>query len=312
MNDTVNVSIGIVTHNSSSLIASCLENIQELFGELYPIVIFDNNSKDETKTIVRTQFPQAKIIESDLNYGFGFGVNKILENATSKYVLLINPDVTLNKSSIRPLEEELENNPKTIVCAPLTLDSKGNPEFNVRRFPKLRTQLFESLLGGNIAMRISQSELVVDTKNYSAMSKIDWIKGAIWMIRRNDFVKLGGMRNDFFLYSEETEFAWRAKAAGYQLSIASESSATHIGGDSDTDPLLFSLLALNKIYMMKLTSKKLNAQILRVILVLGSLVRINKPASRIALTYLIKSYSNFENQRLDIIEKLNGTIAANR
>jgi|GEM_PF-6395361 len=308
MQTSANVSIGIVTYNSADLIDKSLSNVYDLYSDLYPVIVFDNNSTDETKTLIRTRFPNVEIIESESNFGFGFGVNQLMKRCNTKHLFLLNPDVSLNSETIQPLIDKLENDSGLVVCAPTTFDKNGNPEFNVRIFPNIRTQFFESILGGKLANRFAQSEQITDVNSYPDIEDIDWIKGAIWLINKQAFESIGGMRDDFFLYSEETEFAWRAKLKGYKFSIATGSSATHIGGESDTNPLLFSLLCLNKLHFMKVIGKPISLQLIRLSLITGSMLRFHKPASRRAFLDLIASFKNLEASRVSIIQELNGTI----
>ena len=302
------LTIGIVTHNSGDVIENCLSSIKTHYPDRFRIIIADNDSADSTHEIVTSQFPQVEIFNTGKNYGFGYGVNYLLSKASTKYVLVLNADIEILPGTIEPLINTMNHGDMCVVSAPVTVNSENDLEGNIRRFPGLVNQFFESVIGGKIASKINKSETVTDPKEYTTTHKVDWIKGAIWCIRRETFENLGGMRTDFFLYSEETEFAHRAAVNGFHSIIVSDSKAMHMGGESDTNQLLYTLLALNKIFYMKLSSGKIQAQIMRIILIIALLLRINKTQCRFALKSMIRSLAGFEKERLKIISKLNGTL----
>ena len=301
-------SIGIVTYNSEAIIDNCLKNIASNCATEIEVSIFDNNSSDSTKEKIKADFPKVNLIESSNNQGFAYGVNRLVENSSSEYILIMNPDVTINKNTLDCLIETLDTNPDCVVSAPITLDLKGNPENNARRFPSITTQFFESIFGGELARKLNKSEQLKGPKGDTKYFETEWIKGAIWMIRKQLFLEIGKMREDFFLYSEETEFALRAYLKGYKFLLNSNSEAQHVGGDSDINPLLYTLLSLNKIHMFKIHSKNLQAQVIRLLLLIGSTLRFFKPTSKKLRKSIIKSFSNFEKERLSVITELGGKI----
>ncbi len=64
-------------------------------------------------------------------------------------------------------------------------------------------------------------------KNPTAISQVDWVKGALFMIRKEIFEKLGGFDDNIFMYAEDMELCFRAKKAGYKVSFYPEVNIIH-------------------------------------------------------------------------------------
>lgn len=303
------ITIGVVTYNSANVISECLNSIEMTCGKSIQVIVCDNNSNDETVNIVKTDYPFVEIINTGANYGFGYGVNTIIEHSKSPYVLILNADIRIETSTVEPLIETLEQYPKCVIASPVTFSSENNIEGNIRAFPSVKHQLFESMLGGSIAERLGQSEIIRNEIQSENPQVVDWIKGAIWCVRKDQFIDLGKMRTDFFLYSEETEFAARVSDAGLTSMITARAKAVHLGGKSDENSLLYSLLHLNKIYYFKIRGQKLSAQCIRLILMLGMLLRINKPQCRAGFISILKSFFGLDRERKSLIKALGGSIS---
>lgn len=302
------LTIGIVTHNSSDVLQNCLSSIFDNYGDEYRVVIVDNNSTDSTHELVTFQFPNVEIYNTGANYGYGFGVNKVISYCQTPYVLVLNADIEINKNTIKPLIESLENDESITLVAPVTRNKGGEIEGNIRRFPSVLRQFGESFLGGKISKKLNLSETVDNEKAYETNRDVEWIKGAIWCVRRSDFIALARMRTDFFLYSEETEFAYRCSKANKRCMVVASSWATHLGGASDTNPLLYTLLTLNKLRYSKITMRGFEYLTLRAIVVFGLIFRISKPQARRALISLVYASFGLESERHKIIKELGGVL----
>src|ERR1035438_5089545 len=93
------ICVSIVTRNSENVIQECLKSILEQTFKEYLIYIYDNASIDETLDII-IKYKDERIIlkRSENNIGFCGGHNYNISNSKSKYVILVNPDVILEKN----------------------------------------------------------------------------------------------------------------------------------------------------------------------------------------------------------------------
>ena len=98
----MDLSIIIVTYNSSAYIQACLRSILEQMREIdHEVIIVDNASSDETIRMIEQEFPRVTLIPNPLNLGFARANNLGLQKARGEFVLLINPDTRWKRGDIR-------------------------------------------------------------------------------------------------------------------------------------------------------------------------------------------------------------------
>src|SRR5947209_18172643 len=86
------LAIIIVSTNEGHWLPECLTSVYEHAGDAsLDVVVVDNESKDGTREIVESGFPQARVVNSR-NRGFAHGNNRGMETTTARYVLFLNPD----------------------------------------------------------------------------------------------------------------------------------------------------------------------------------------------------------------------------
>lgn len=56
----------------------------------------------------------------------------------------------------------------------------------------------------------------IDNGQYDRQTEVDYVSGAAMLVKRGVLKKIGGMRKELFMYSEETEWAMRMKKAGFK------------------------------------------------------------------------------------------------
>jgi len=106
------VSIIILTYNSEKYIGDCLKSISEQTYKDIEVIVVDNNSNDGTKRILREIKGGQRVIENSINLGYAGGNNVGIEASKGEYVILLNPDVVLDKNFIQEIINSFEKNPK--------------------------------------------------------------------------------------------------------------------------------------------------------------------------------------------------------
>lgn len=187
------ITIIIVTHNSSLVIGECLDKIKDC---THPIIIVDCKSSDNTITKIETTNPSIKIFSSKTNLGYGNANNLGATKATSKYLLFLNPDALITPTTISTVLESLSKNPKIGVAGVQINDTKHTE----------RT-------AGNI---LYQSDIL----------------GAVFFIKSEIFDQLNGFDRNIFLYGEENDLCSRVEKAGYENAVILDAKAAHINQGS--------------------------------------------------------------------------------
>lgn len=242
------VTFVIVTYNSADVLRDCLDALPGAVGAAgqFAVIVVDNGSADASLAIA-SSWGATRVVSTGRNAGYAAGVNAGCRHSDpGAPVMILNPDVRLSAGSVGPMLQTLTGQVGIVV--PLLLDSSGQLVPSLRREPSVLRALGEAVLGGRLAGRIpALGEVVVARGAYSLATRSDWATGCAVLIAPDCRRVVGEWDERFFLYSEETDFAARARDAGFLLALAPGASATHLGGESRTSPTLWALLTRNRI-----------------------------------------------------------------
>ena len=130
----------------SGLVKNCIKTVLESdLGFEYEIVVVDNNSKDGVAQLLKEQFPNVKLIESDKNLGMGGGNNIGMREANGEYILILNPDIHLFPDSIKQMIEHIESNPEIGLLAPKLLNPDKTLQHACYRWHNFWTPVFHGV-----------------------------------------------------------------------------------------------------------------------------------------------------------------------
>jgi N-acetylglucosaminyl-diphospho-decaprenol L-rhamnosyltransferase len=240
----VEVDVVVVSYRSRHHLRRCVEPLTEIAG-VRPIVV-DNASPDASLEAV-SDLP-VQTIQLDENRGFAAGTNAGWRAGRSPYVLLLNPDATIDAASIRLLVGILEENPRVGAAAPKIQRSDGSFEQSMRRFPTLRSTYARAFFLHRLFPRaVWAGELVLEPEAYTRPASPDWVSGACLLVRRSVLERLGGLDEGFFMYCEDKDLCRRMHDLGYELRFEPAALAAHEGGASAPRPSLLPVLAQSRV-----------------------------------------------------------------
>ena len=217
------VSVCIVTYNSAQDIEDCLHAVQRQSFPLASIVVVDNASTDGTREVLARCGDGIRLILNERNNGFAGGQNQaIAASAPSDYVLVLNPDVSLDPDYIAEIVAIMERDPRIGSAAgmlvradrPDTMDSAGLVLRQDRN-----------------AADLAAGE---PTADWTSPREIFGVSGAAAVYRRAmiEDVTDGGQffDEDFFAYKEDVDVAWRARHLGWTAVYVPSARAVHRRG----------------------------------------------------------------------------------
>lgn len=224
----------IVTYNGMKWIKNTLSSVIDSSH----VIVVDNNSSDNTVAFIKKGFPSVKIFEETVNHGFGIANNigisyAIKQNADA--VFLLNQDASLEKDTLKILEEAAENNEYGIL-SPLHLN--GNGEQVDYHFLKVTSPFSAGRLTSDLILK-KMSQKIYDVK---------FINAAAWFIPKRVFYIVGGFDPLFFLYGEDDNYCQRVLYHEFKIGIVPNAKIFH---DSEN----------NNIQLSKAGSKKYFSQI---------------------------------------------------
>lgn len=240
----------VVTHNSRALLAEFARSLDTGLEGIagHRLVVVDNASEDGTPEAVATVLPHATLVRQADNSGYAAGINAgIAAAGPSRAVLVLNPDVRLGSGCARRLVDALAL-PATGIAVPRLLGGGGQLQRSLRRDPSVARALAAAVAGGERAGRIGRlGEVITDPGFYEASRVVDWASGAVMALSRRCVESVGPWDESFFLYSEEVDFALRARDRGFLVRYVPDATAVHLGGAAPSSPRLWSLMTVNRV-----------------------------------------------------------------
>lgn len=223
------VAVIILNWNGENLLRRFLPDvIKSTDSNIADIIVADNGSTDNSVKVLRTEFPEVKLIEFSENYGFAEGYNRAINATQYKYTVLLNSDVATTPEWINVLYDYMEANPQVGACQP-KIRSVEEPEkfeyagasggfLDCNGYPYCRGRIF--------------STVECDRGQYDDIISIFWATGAALMVRSELYISAGGLDKDFFAHMEEIDLCWRILLSGYDIKAIPGSVVYHLGGGS--------------------------------------------------------------------------------
>lgn len=233
--------VAIVTWRAAALTIQCLEALEKEL-QANPdarAIVVDNDSGDGTAEAIEQAIQQrgwgawAELIRSPRNGGFSFGNNFALRHGLGKFpefdrFLLLNPDTLIRPGAIQALRRFLDDHPRAAVAGGRCEYADREPQDSAFRFPGIISEFASQLRLG--AFDKLFSGCLVITGNHDRPVQVDWVTGALMMIRREVLQTVGYLDEGYFLYYEETDHMFRMRRAGWEVWHVPEARAVHLVG----------------------------------------------------------------------------------
>ncbi|MGC9333114.1 MAG: glycosyltransferase family 2 protein [Anaerolineae bacterium] len=234
----------VVSWNVSDLLRRCLHSLLDPAkatpagqgsGLQLEIIVVDNASTDGSPEMVRSEFPQVRLIANHGNRGFTAANNQGLAASRGRFLLLINPDTQVVGDALAAMVRTMEAHPQVGVLGPRLLYPDGSPQPSRRRFPTFATALVESTVVQEWWRdnRILRHYYMADAPDDNGRTQqVDWLVGACLLVRREVYEQVGGLDEGFFMYSEELDWCRRIKEAGWDIVYYPGATVIHHEGKS--------------------------------------------------------------------------------
>lgn len=208
------VEVVVVAFGTPDLVRRALEAVRSL-----PVTVVDNSSASAIRDICVEL--GCRYLDPGSNRGFAAGVNHALANRQlpGADLLLLNPDAIISTDHVGRLQQALHADPDLASVGPAQVDGAGTSARVEWPFPSPLRAWLEALGLGRLG---PQAEFVI---------------GSVLLLRAEALGQLGGLDERFFLYSEETDWAYRAARLGWRHRVVPEVTALHLGAATSSDPV---------------------------------------------------------------------------
>jgi GT2 family glycosyltransferase len=232
-----NIDVIIVTYNSAATVAAAIASVASS-SLVSRIVVVDNASADGSAAAARAAGADV-VEESSTNSGFARAVNRGLMLCEADYVLLLNPDATIDASSLDLLSAELDAHTDVAMAGPALVAPSGETLLGARRFSTVANRtLWHLPLPWRPQWSTPEYRHATELLDQGAPVPVDYLWGAALLGRRSFLGAIGGLDERFFMYSEDEDLGREARARGLRVLLAPRARATHIGGHSTPDAAL--------------------------------------------------------------------------
>lgn len=236
----MNVSIIIVNYNTKNLLVNCVDSILLKTNDLeFEIIVVDNGSQDGSQQIIKEQYPGIRLIESDVNLGFGAANNLGVKQADGDYIFFLNSDTILLNNAVKIFYDffENENREGYAVAGSILLDSELLPTHSSGSFPSrygiLKT-VFNNYIKVGRPVKSIEERLFFEE---DCCFEVDYITGADLFIKREAFNFVGGFDPIFFMYYEDTDIQKRMQKLGLKRGLINGPKIIHLEGGSNSYPV---------------------------------------------------------------------------
>ncbi|MFD2566651.1 glycosyltransferase family 2 protein [Pseudotenacibaculum haliotis] len=234
------LSIIIVNYNGKHYLEDCIKSISKFCTVTHEIIIVDNLSTDGSQLFIKEKFPSVVLIENSENAGFAKANNIGAQKAKGKNILLLNND-TILMNEIDSLLAKLDRKEVGAIGIKML---NGDKEYthSVGRFP--------TPIGLLKLTSLNEKRPDIVTGNFTKDEyEVDWIGGSFVLITKENWDKVGGLDEDYFMYVEDVDFCKKLQKEGKQILFCSNYSYIHFVGFNPSREL--KLINGYKIYSSK-------------------------------------------------------------
>ena len=231
------ISVIIVSYNVREYLDACLESIRHAaagFAGTVEVIVFDNDSRDGTVSLLRPRWPETIWIASDRNLGFGSGCNRGAALATQEILLFLNPDTLVREDTFTVMQSFFQDRPEAGIVGCRIVNREGRLEPACKRsFPSPRVAAFKlvglsSLFPKSRVFGQYNLSYLDETKTH----EVDAVSGSFMSLRAKLFREVGGFDEDFFMYGEDLDLCFRVKLLGRRNYYHPATEVIHFKGES--------------------------------------------------------------------------------
>ncbi len=213
----MDLSIIIVNYKNKNKLSACLSSIirADIKDLIYEIILVENNSGEDLSDLVNLS-PNIRLIVSDKNLGMGGGNNLGIKSAQGEYVLILNPDTSIQNQAVSVLFNYLKNNPRVGIVGPKLLNPDKSLQYSCSRYPEFYMPFLRRTFLGRY-FKVNRDNFQMRDSDHDIIQEVDWLMGSALMFKKSIALadgKIWEPRFDeyYFMYFEDTDLCRQAHA----------------------------------------------------------------------------------------------------
>lgn len=229
----IDLSVIIVNYKTPNLVVNCLESVyQHTSGISFEVIIVDNQSADDSQSVILAAFPAVRWFDMGYNAGFARANNLGIRQAKGRTILLLNSDTLLLDNLLARCVRVLDEQPDVAAVGAhqLSRDRQLRPNLYTT-FGQIRRAFY--ILPAGASFQNLLQRFVPDTQ-YADPNQVDWLSGAFLMTRPTTIARAGALDESFFMYGEDVEWGYRLGKQG-RLLLLPDAQFVHLEYGSSDD-----------------------------------------------------------------------------
>jgi N-acetylglucosaminyl-diphospho-decaprenol L-rhamnosyltransferase len=182
------------------------------------VLVLDNGSRDGSAQAAQAHATVDETIALNERRGKGLNDSELLRRARGRYALLLNEDSELRPGATLALWQALQERPDAACAGAKLLRPDGREQPSAWRFPTPLT----ALAGAALLHRLYTVQ-----SDGSQTREVDWCQSAALLVRCDAAAQVDYLDADFFVYSDEVDFARRLRDAGWRSVYVPSAVAVH-------------------------------------------------------------------------------------
>ncbi|MUU77702.1 glycosyltransferase family 2 protein [Winogradskyella endarachnes] len=220
------LSVVILNYNVRYFLELCLKSVEDAVANIdAEIIVIDNNSSDDSCSMVKQLFPFVKLIENRENSGFSKGNNIAVAEAKGEYLCILNPDTVVAEDTFTKLLNFSKSKTNLGIVGCQLIDGRGRflPE-SKRNIPTPKVSL-KKVLG-------KTNDYYANDIGIGSIRKVDILVGAFMWLKKEVYTAVSGFDESYFMYGEDIELSYKVLKAGYHNYYFGETTVIHFKGES--------------------------------------------------------------------------------
>jgi GT2 family glycosyltransferase len=225
----IDLSICIVNWNVRDLLKACLTSIYKNTKDIsFEVIIVDNNSSDDSVRMIKSDFPQAVVIENNYNAGFTRANNQAIKVSQGRYIMLLNPDTEVIDNALNKMFRFLESRRDCGAVGCKLLNTDGSLQRSCRTFPSLEVMLYSTLFLDSLFPKNRLfGKYFMTWWDFNETREVDQPMGSALMIKKEVLDAVGLFDQNIFIWFDEVDLLYRIKKAGWKIFFTPEAQIKH-------------------------------------------------------------------------------------
>ena len=229
------LSVIILNYNVRCFLEQCVLSVQSALENIDgEIIVVDNNSPDDSCAMMKTRFPNVKLIQNNENSGFPKGNNIGVAQAQGEYICILNPDTVVAEDTFSKVLAFAKKQSDLGIVGVKLIDGTGNFLPESKRgiptpfvaFTKI-TGLYKMFPKSKIFGKYYAEHL-----DENQTGKIEILVGAFMLMKRDLYLEIGGFDEKCFMYSDDIDLSYTVLKAGKSNYYFHETTVIHYKGES--------------------------------------------------------------------------------